>query len=84
MSIEMQLKYYTREGGCAEEKQDQMDPWEPTVEFHTDEFWQEMILGLIIIHFFINHVFVGVFQYDSGTPKNALELKKVWFVLDLA
>ena len=38
MSIEMQLKYYTREGGCAEEKQDQMDPWEPTVEFHTDEF----------------------------------------------
>ena len=26
--------------------------------------------------FFINHVFVGVFQYDSGTPKHALELKK--------
>ena len=26
--------------------------------------------------FFINQVFVGVFQYDSGTPKHALELKK--------
>ena len=25
---------------------------------------------------FINHVFVGVFQYDSATPKHALELKK--------
>ena len=26
--------------------------------------------------FFIYHVFVGVFQYDSGTLKYALELKK--------
>ena len=26
--------------------------------------------------FFTNHAFVGVFQYDSGTPKYALELKK--------
>ena len=25
-----------------------------------------------------NHVFVGVFRYDSGTPKHALELKRVW------
>ena len=25
---------------------------------------------------FINHIFVGVFQYVSGTPKHALELKK--------
>ena len=30
-----------------------------------------------LLGFFINHVFVGVFQYDSGTPKRALELKKV-------
>ena len=30
-----------------------------------------------LLGFFINHVFVGVFQYDSGTPKHALELKKV-------
>ena len=29
-----------------------------------------------LLGFFINHVFVGVFQYDSGTPKHALELKK--------
>ena len=29
-----------------------------------------------LLDFFINHVFVGVFQYDSGTPKHALELKK--------
>ena len=29
------------------------------------------LLGL-----FINHVFVRVFQYGSGTPKHALELKK--------
>ena len=28
--------------------------------------------------FFINHVFVVVFQYDSGTPKHALELKKTF------
>ena len=28
-----------------------------------------------LLGFFINHVFVGVFQYDSGTPKHALELK---------
>ena len=25
--------------------------------------------------FFINHVFVGVFQYDFGPPKHALELR---------
>ena len=35
-----------------------------------------------LLDFFINHVFVGVFQYDSGTPKHALELKKVWNVLE--
>ena len=29
-----------------------------------------------LLGFFINHVFVGVFQFDSGTPKHALELKK--------
>ena len=29
-----------------------------------------------LLGFFINHVFVGVFQYDSGTPKHALELKR--------
>ena len=29
-----------------------------------------------LLGFFINHVFVGVFQYESGTPKHALELKK--------
>ena len=29
-----------------------------------------------LLGFFINHVFVGVFQYDSETPKHALELKK--------
>ena len=29
-----------------------------------------------LLGFFINHVFVGVLQYDSGTPKYALELKK--------
>ena len=28
-----------------------------------------------LLGFFINQVFVGVFQYDSGTPKHALELK---------
>ena len=38
-----QLKCNWKEGGCAEEKQDQMDPWEPTVEFQTDGFWMEMI-----------------------------------------
>ena len=27
----------------------------------------------------MNHVFVSVFQYDSGTPKHALELKKFYF-----
>ena len=27
--------------------------------------------------FFTNHAFVGVFQYDSGTPKYALEFLKV-------
>jgi len=27
-----------------------------------------------LLGFFINQVFVGVFQYDSGTPKHALEL----------
>ena len=30
-----------------------------------------------LLGFFINHSFVGVFQYDSGTQKHALELKKV-------
>ena len=30
-----------------------------------------------LLGFFINHVFVGVFQYDSGTPKHDLELKQV-------
>ena len=30
-----------------------------------------------LLGFFIKEVFVGVFQYDSGTPKHALELKKV-------
>ena len=29
-----------------------------------------------LLGFFISHYFVGVFQYDSGTPKHALELKK--------
>ena len=29
-----------------------------------------------LLSFFINHVFVGVFQYDCGTPKHTLELKK--------
>ena len=29
-----------------------------------------------LLSFFTNYVFVGVFQYDSGTPKHALELKK--------
>ena len=28
-----------------------------------------------LIGFFINHVFVGVFQYDFGPPKHALELR---------
>ena len=27
-----------------------------------------------LLGFFINQVLVGVFQYDSGTPKHALEL----------
>ena len=26
--------------------------------------------------FFMNQVFVGVFQYDSGPPKHALELQR--------
>ena len=30
-----------------------------------------------LLGFFINHVFVGVFQYDSATPQHALKLKKV-------
>ena len=30
-----------------------------------------------LLGFFINQVFVGVFQHDPGTPKHALELKKV-------
>ena len=30
-----------------------------------------------LLGFFINQVLVGVFQYDSGTPKHALELKKI-------
>ena len=29
-----------------------------------------------LLGFFINDVFVGVFQYDSGTPKHALELNR--------
>ena len=29
-----------------------------------------------LLGFFINQVFVRVFQYDSGTPKHALKLKK--------
>ena len=33
---------------------------------------------------FINHVFVGVFQYDSGTPKHVLELKTSLKILDFA
>ena len=28
-----------------------------------------------LLGFFINHVFIGVFQYDSGPPKHALELR---------
>ena len=28
-----------------------------------------------LLGFFINHVFVGVFQYDFGPPKHALELR---------
>ena len=28
-----------------------------------------------LIGFFINNVFVGVFQYDFGPPKHALELR---------
>ena len=30
-----------------------------------------------LLGFFMNKVYVGVFQYDSGTSKHALELKKV-------
>ena len=29
-----------------------------------------------LLSFFIDHVFVEVFQYDSGTPKHALKLKE--------
>ena len=29
-----------------------------------------------LLGFLINFVFVGVFQYDSRTPKHALELKE--------
>ena len=29
-----------------------------------------------LLGFFIDYVFVGVFQYGSGTPKHALEFKK--------
>ena len=32
-----------------------------------------------LLGFFINQVFVGVFQYDSETPKHALELCKIQF-----
>ena len=39
-----------------------------------------------LIGFFINHVFVGVFQYDFGPPKHALELrdyvKYMFFIFD--
>ena len=37
-----------------------------------------------LLSFFTNHVFVGVFQYDSGTPKHALKLKKGLIFLDFA
>ena len=36
-----------------------------------------------LLGFFMNQVFVGVFQYDCGTPKRAVELTKVKFVLIL-
>ena len=32
-----------------------------------------------LLDFFINHVFTGVFQYDSGPPEHALELKNACF-----
>ena len=34
-----------------------------------------------LLGFFINHVFVGVFQYDFGPPKHVLHL--VWSVLSI-
>ena len=34
-----------------------------------------------LLGFFINQVFVGVFQYDSGTQKPALELNSVFSCL---
>ena len=37
-----------------------------------------------LLGFFINYVFVGVFQYDSGTPKHVLELKTSLKILDFA
>ena len=37
-----------------------------------------------LLSFFTNYVFVGVFQYDSGTTKHALELKKGLEFLDFA
>ena len=37
---------------------------------HIYRFSDQELLG-----FFINHVFIGVFQYDSGPPKHALELR---------
>ena len=34
-----------------------------------------------LLSFFINQVFVGVFQYDSGTPKHGFGIeKKVWIL----
>ena len=36
-----------------------------------------------LLSFFINHVFVGVLQYDSGTPKHDLEVKKGLKILAL-
>ena len=37
-----------------------------------------------LLGFFIKNVFVGVFQYDSGTPKHVLELKTSLKILDFA
>ena len=45
--------------------------WQGKLELNSKGGGQKKAL----LGFFINHVFVGVFQYDSGTPKHALELK---------
>ena len=34
-----------------------------------------------LLGFFINQVFVGVFQYDSGTQNSELNWKNVWIFL---